>query len=153
VDEELEAKRRADYANHAELLTGLPGGASLIAQYEHRTSFHDAIALDVSLSMRGKSLVTIEDLYPTIFEPGRLLVTFEIGKVIDANLDLFGENILFALLLRRPTPRPDRHGWLTRTSVDGDIEFGFEATCGLQGFIVARDVSVRWTKVTQAPRA
>ena len=152
MDDDLEAKRRADYAAHAELLAGLPGGPSLIAQYEHGTSFHDATLLDISLSMRGKSLVVIEDPYPTILEPGRLLVTFEIGMVIDASLDLFNQNILFGLKLRRPTDRPDRRNYLPRAVADSDIEFEFEPTCGVYGFIIGRDVSVRWTKVEQAQR-
>ena len=64
---------------------------------------------------------------------------------VDANLDLFGENILFGLLLRRPTTRADRQPYLTRAIEAGDIEFVFEPTCGLSGFVVGRGVRVSWT--------
>lgn len=150
MDDDLVARRRADYLLHTELLSALPGGASVIAKYEDGTSFHDATLEDLKLSMRGKSLIRIANPYPTIFDGGRLIVTFEIGRVVDANLDLFGENILFSLLLRRPPARPDRRNWLTRTVAEGDIEFDFEPTCGLGGFLIGRDVSVRCSRDRRA---
>jgi hypothetical protein len=146
VDHDNEEKPGRDYSVHSEILASLPGSASLLAQYEHLPTFHDAVAEDVSLSRIGKSLIRLATPYPTIFDAGRLLVTFEIDKVVDANLDLFGENILFGLLLRRPTIRADRQPYLTHAIETGDIEFVFEPTCGLSGFVVGRGVRVTWTK-------
>ena len=100
--------------------------------------------------MSRKSLIKLSNPYPTIFDAGRLVVTFEIDEVIDASLDLFGNNILFGLLLRRPTVRGDRQPYLTRKIDAGDIEFEFEPTCGLSGFVVGRGVCVKWAKSRRA---
>lgn len=150
MSHDLEDRLRKDYAVHSEILASLPGSASLLAQYEHLPDFHDAVAKDVSLSTSGKSLIRLANPYPTIFDAGYLLVTFEIDKVIDANLDFFGGNILFGLMLRRPAARPDRQPYLTRPIEAGDIEFEFEPTCGLSGFVVGRGVRVSWTKDRRA---
>lgn len=152
MDQDIEEKLRKDYAVHGEILASLPGSASLIAQYEHLPSFHDATVEDVSLSMNRKSLIKLANPFPTFFDGGRLIVTFEIDQVIDAYLDLFGNNILFALFLRRPAARIDRDPYRTRRIDAGDIEFEFESTCGLSGFVVGRGVRVSWTKNLRARR-
>ena len=150
MDEDLAAAQRAEYAVHSAILTGLPGAASLIASYDGVPSFHDATVEDVNLSMRGKSSIRIGNPYPTIYDRSRLLVTFEIGQVIDANLDSFGQNILFSLMLRHPVRRPERQNYRTREILEGDVEFDFDATCGISGFVVGRNLSVRWTKDRRA---
>lgn len=148
-----EDEQWAAFAVHRELLEGLPGGASLLAEYEDVPDFHDATIEDVALSLRGKSLIRLANPYPTIFDAGRLLVTFEIDTVIDASLNFFGDNILFGLRLRPPMDGFDRRGHLSRPIEPGDIEIGFEATAGLSGFVVGRGVSVRWSKDRRARSA
>ena len=153
VSDDLAAARRAEYLTHCQILAELPGAASLIAQYEHPPSFHDSTLEEINLSMGGTSILRLANPHPTIFDSGRLFVTFEIQKVIDLNLDFYGENILFGLLLRPPIVRGDRSNNFTRPLVEGDIEFQFEPTCGVGGYLIGREVSVRWTKNRRARNA
>jgi len=73
-----------------------------------------------------------------------IVVRFELSMILDLNLDFFQGNILFELLLRRPTLRRDRVNYFRDPPMTTDLEFGLDSTWGVGGFLVARGVQVRW---------
>jgi len=107
----------------------------------------------IQLSGRHTSTVRIATPYPDTFSRGRVIVAFAIDEVIDADLDHFGkQNILLYLRLRPATERPERRNYHSKIE-PGDLEFAFESSVGLDGFLVARGASVTWTKDRLARKA
>ncbi|MBE0579859.1 hypothetical protein [Devosia sp.] len=100
---------------HSQLLAGIPGGPSLISQLGYVPEFHDAMVREMHLSIRGPSSIQLWLGVGNLSQDG-LLVTFDIEAVLDMNLDYFRDNIMFEMLLRRPTVRLERTNYL-----DGDV--------------------------------
>lgn len=127
---------------HSQLLAGIPGGPSLISQLGYVPEFHDAMVREMHLSIRGPSSIQLWLGVGNLSQDG-LLVTFDIEAVLDMNLDYFRDNIMFEMLLRRPTVRLERTNYLDAFA-HGDLEFEFRPSFGMQGFLVARGVSLHW---------
>jgi hypothetical protein len=129
-----------DFLTHRTLLAALPGGRSLIDHWGSAPTFHDAIVQEMRLRTSGDSFL---QLWLPDSAAG-IVVTFELSTILDLNLDFFQGNILYELLLRRPTLRPDRVNYFRDAPVTTDLEFGLDSTWGVDGFLVARGVKVRW---------
>jgi hypothetical protein len=146
VQDKAEAEREyeAAIALHAQLLSALPGGASLISQMDgYVTEFHDAMMRTICLSTSGTSYVEFVIWTSNYGKDNDLVVTFDIGQILDMNLDFFRGNIMYEVHLGRPVARPERKGYLD-SFADGDLEFRLQSSFGIDGFLVARGVSVRW---------
>jgi hypothetical protein len=144
VGEEPKTEREIDEEAvvHSQLLAAIPGGTSLISQLGYVPEFHDAIVREMRFSICGPSSMQFWLGGANVSKDG-LLVTFDIEAVLDMNLDYFRDNIMFEMLLRRPTVRPERTNYL-HAFAHGDLEFEFRPSFGMQGFLVARGVSLHW---------
>lgn len=140
---ELELEKEAFV--HRQLLAGLPGGSSLISQLQgYVPEFGDAVMEEICLSTAGTSHVRFWLGGAGLSKDAKnLIVTFEIRQVLDMSLDFFRANVMFELLLSRPIIRPERTNYLDAFA-DDDLEFKFHSSWGMDGFLVARGVSLHW---------
>lgn len=141
------ARWRAAYEVHNATLVTVPGADTLIALYDGRVpSFHDADILSVQLTTQGGSALRLALPYPTLFDRGRVIVNFEMGRILDADLDFFGtQNVVGDLFVRPAQDRPDRRNHIHKLK-PGDLEIEIDPSVGLGGIIVCRGLSLTWSK-------
>jgi hypothetical protein len=142
-----EQKRTADeaWATRNAIFEALPKAAALIKLYGKVPTFHDGEVQTVHLTLNGSSRLTTRIGFPDIFGPGHVFVTFDFIP-IDVNLEGFSpQNVIFELWLRPAVAQPD-HPAKGIGIEPGDIEIELEPIFGIGGSIIARNISVSWSK-------
>lgn len=131
----------------------IPGGPELLAWFGRAPSFHDAEIVNLNLSRRGPSALSLHAWNMTQEVDARgyfvldkhAVVTFTLEDVIDLQLDSFShQNVIYGLSLRRTLPDPNRRPYQSSDPASEDWELELEPCFGLNGKIRCRKISVSY---------
>lgn len=133
------------------LFATIPGGAAVLDWFGFMPTFHDAEVIGLDLRRRAPSRLSVHcwrmssetDERGYFFLDKHAVVTFVMLDIVDVQLEGFSpQNVLWGLVVRRGSDRPEREAFHATDPSSEDYELELEPCYGLSGRIRCRALSI-----------